>query len=1007
MILICSTSTRAKNTRRLVFWRDVSLACPAGSLAAVRGAGCSARTMFFGVVEQDGTSFSAVVVHHTAPEEVEEVSSAASAVGLGRSQRWNGVEEIGGGSLAPLPRAAWKKELVKQKETLAQEAGGLVLWPAALVCGLGVVRVGDCITYYPRALEGTGDDEGACASLVGVVEGIFSVQREGEEDGEEGGMERRWKRGLRVDALWEGRVSRWCDAVAGGGAPSRFEESVKDFFEGEIVAVNEDGTFEVKFDDGEIGHSIPAENLRDLTHHIWLIVKRYYRPNQVKVAADNAVEGEAQLLGCKGEVLETSAFECVRCSDVDCLDASLCFISAAQVPERQTWYKKAHESWMHSVRFRQEVAGKVSGGRLEMVCACFYDVARQALAPVVVKGCAKSLWSSSAAYNVAEVERTDGMACNTETESVKTAMAKSDGIAEIGLISGKVSASSGRAGSKTKNDALVKGSVELKETQDDGLPKYAKQLWHLRRAMPDFKKWSSIQSNLLGATVKGLMHAEREKRLHILMDAYLRPYANASAREMEKARVFAISKACDREKQAYTKTANNGEGLDAYRQKMSALMVRAKAQKDRTHAVDYSDEDEEIEVEGLEDAATLARKNMMAALTRPAQREENIDWTSDWTCRKCKAHVWAKNRECYKCSTPRLPPPLRGSLTPLSPARVERLATEVDAGRDKVVDAEEKGVSCLVSARGVLAPKSSDPEAINKGQRRQPDGEEERPDGGQGDDGEGKTVRHMMMDSDEEEEAIGRWISVVQGARSEYSREMSDTGSKGCVQRSETERARDSTSQDSEDGQRGQDGNEKALTDEKIPSTMPVDAEKQPPPWPEGDLDEQEKHLIRLDEQEKEQYKKRKKRPGDLGEQEKHLIRLDEDKKEPNKNRKKQPDFQRVQAEALSKETSPCSSRKEKKDGRDGSLFKVPRLLHGRKAEASSDTLLKNMIGVQSLHVCESVAFTLSMQMRTCESPKRFHVHVGVLCGCLFTAYFEHDDAHGYRGRTPEGRCKG
>ena len=206
-------------------------------------------------------------------------------------------------------------------------------------------------------------------------------------------------------------------------------------------------------------------------------------------------------------MLETSAFECVRCSDVDCLDASLCFISAAQVPERQTWYKKAHESWMHSVRFRQEVAGKVSGGRLEMVCACFYDVARKALAPVVVKGCAKSLWSSSAAYNVAEVERTDGMACNSETESVKTAMAKSDGIAEIGLISGKVSASSGRAGSKTKNDALVKGSVELKETQDDGLPKYAKQLWHLRRAMPDFKKWSSIQSNLLGATVKGLMHA--------------------------------------------------------------------------------------------------------------------------------------------------------------------------------------------------------------------------------------------------------------------------------------------------------------------------------------------------------------------------------------------------------------------------------------------------------------------------------------------------------------------
>ena len=105
------------------------------------------------------------------------MSSAASAVGLGRSQRWNGVEEIGGGSLAPLPRAAWKKELVKQKETLAQEAGGLVLWPAALICGLGVVRVGDCITYYPRVLNGTGNDEGARASLVGVVEGIFSVQR--------------------------------------------------------------------------------------------------------------------------------------------------------------------------------------------------------------------------------------------------------------------------------------------------------------------------------------------------------------------------------------------------------------------------------------------------------------------------------------------------------------------------------------------------------------------------------------------------------------------------------------------------------------------------------------------------------------------------------------------------------------------------------------------------------------------------------------------------------------
>ena len=46
---------------------------------------------------------------------------------------------------------------------------------------------------------------------------------------------------------------------------------------------------------------------------------------------------------------------------------------------------------------------------------------------------------------------------------------------------------------------------------------------------------------------------------------------------------------------------------------------------------------------------------MLKHLTKPPETPENVDWTADWTCKKCKASVFAKKRECYKCHAPRVP----------------------------------------------------------------------------------------------------------------------------------------------------------------------------------------------------------------------------------------------------------------------------------------------------------------------------------------------------------------
>jgi len=208
----------------------------------------------------------------------------------------------------------------------------------------------------------------------------------------------------------------------------------------------------------------------------------------------------------------------------------------------------------------------------------------------------------------------------------------------------------GAASRAVQSSGKVVGAAggECKEGKAKELPKYMLKLNFLK----DLRRtvWPRVEPVLNGARVKGLEKMEREKRLHMLVNEYLRVYCNAG----EKGQEVAIRKAVQKEKKIYTTCAKRGDKPEDYQAKFSNLMKTAKETKPRTEATEFSDDEEDVKVEDVE---AIARKNILEHLTKVStlSQQDNVDWTADWTCRKCKALVWAKHRDCYKCQAPRLP----------------------------------------------------------------------------------------------------------------------------------------------------------------------------------------------------------------------------------------------------------------------------------------------------------------------------------------------------------------
>jgi hypothetical protein len=148
------------------------------------------------------------------------------------------------------------------------------LYAAAIIAGEGVVRVGDVVSF--RAEEGT-------RPFVGVVEMLFDS--EGCPPGDEG-----WIPGSKVEAVWNGAV---------------YDEDgelivTPSWYEGTVVRKWQEGTYHVKFDDGDEDKRCKHENIRRLGRNSKNLVARWlYRHEETKLLES----AKDRLLGCKGEVM--------------------------------------------------------------------------------------------------------------------------------------------------------------------------------------------------------------------------------------------------------------------------------------------------------------------------------------------------------------------------------------------------------------------------------------------------------------------------------------------------------------------------------------------------------------------------------------------------------------------------------------------------------------------------------------------------------------------------------
>ncbi len=508
------------------------------------------------------------------------------AMGLGPQQRRCSAFAGGAdGSLWPSAAAKWKK-ILSEQEALAEPFGGLVLWRAALVFGVGVVHVGDVVTFFEEGRGAVGD-EGASDGVdihshVGQVECIYSVpcsapQEDGAAGGAEGGGSGvgapSWKVGHRVEAWWSrrraGSPSQGLPG-AGGQGQKRFEETVCAYKPGRLAAAHSDGTFTVQYDDGDSRLEVSAGELRDRRGHVGLVVKRLFRPWDSELREFAQGSEKRLLLGCTGEVLDSNVWQRVEAGRLDCLHASLKTVAASEVAARDTWYANAFDSWMHQAHFCASVRTQVVGARLKFVCANYYDGARRSVAPVVVKGSAKSLLSTykaaADAAALADHSLQDDTPGASEPESRGAAM---DGFAQDG--GGRPASASWRAGGKAQVGGKAGENVSEAKKK---LPKYILKLSFLKalgRSM-----WPKVPSVLVGPRVVGLEKKLREKLLHQLTDEYLRVFDAAG----EEGRKVAIRKAVEKEKELYVKCANRGDKADvsastALRASVSRVLLRA------------------------------------------------------------------------------------------------------------------------------------------------------------------------------------------------------------------------------------------------------------------------------------------------------------------------------------------------------------------------------------------------------------------------------------------------
>lgn len=114
----------------------------------------------------------------------------------------------------------------------------VTLYMAAIIAGEGVVRVGDIVTF--RAEEGS-------RPFVGVVELLFDS--DGCPPGDEG-----WVPGSKVEALWTGAVY-----------DDEGELIVRPcWYEGTVVHRWQEGTYHVKFDDGDEDKGCKHDMIRRL-----------------------------------------------------------------------------------------------------------------------------------------------------------------------------------------------------------------------------------------------------------------------------------------------------------------------------------------------------------------------------------------------------------------------------------------------------------------------------------------------------------------------------------------------------------------------------------------------------------------------------------------------------------------------------------------------------------------------------------------------------------------------
>jgi hypothetical protein len=592
------------------------------------------------------------------------------AMGLGPQQRRCSAFAGGSdGSLWPGAAAKWKK-ILSEQEAMAEPFGGLVLWHAALVFGVGVVHVGDVVTFFDESRGAAGavgaSDDVDRHSHVGQVECIYSVPCSApREDGAEDGAERgggevgapSWKVGHRVEAWWSRRravsPSQGMPG-AGGQGQQRFEETVCAYKPGRLEAVHSDGTFTVQYDDGDSRLEVPARELRDRRGHVGLVVKRLFRPWDSEL---HEFSEKKMLLGCKGEVFDSNVWQRVEAGSLDCLRASLTSLAASQVAARDTWYSKAFDSWMHQADFCASVRTQVVGARLKFVCANYYDGARRSVAPVVVKGSAKSLLSSykaaADAAALADHSLQDDTQGASEAGSRGAAMdgAAQDGGGPSASGSSPSLLSSGQAGGKAKvgvkAQAGGKAAQNLSEAGEE-LPKYMLKLTFLKELGRSM--WPKVPSVLVGPRVVGLEKNLREKLLHQLTDEYLRVFHAVG----EEGRKVAIRKAVEKEKELYVMCAKRGDQADVsskstlsagvsrvllralpcafarlsceswvhtqtsarahtvcvcaclcvvwlqdYRGKFSKMMKTAKETRARTEATEFSDYEEELEVDDV------------------------------------------------------------------------------------------------------------------------------------------------------------------------------------------------------------------------------------------------------------------------------------------------------------------------------------------------------------------------------------------------------------------------